>query len=126
MSTSDKLRPIPHPSARLVEADGTMSKAWYDWFNTGVFTKVGDLTPLEGSATFDPPSLADGAGTTTTVTVPGAALGNFASAAFSLATSGITITAWVSAANTVSVRFQNESGGTLDIGSGTLTARVQK
>lgn len=126
MSTADKLRPIPHPSARLVEADGTMSKAWYDWFNTGVVTKVGDLTPLQGSAAFDPPSLADGVGTTTTVTVPGAALGDFASVAFSLATSGITITAWVSAANTVSVRFQNESGGTLDLGSGILTARVQK
>jgi hypothetical protein len=126
MSTADKLRPIPHPSARLVEADGTMSKAWYDWFNTGVVTKVGDLTPLQGSAAFDPPSLADGAGATTTVTVPGAALGDFASVAFSLATSGITITAWVSAPNTVSVRFQNESGSTLDLGSGTLTARVQK
>jgi len=32
----------------------------------------------------------------------------------------------VSAANTVSVRFQNESGGTLDLGSGTLLARVRK
>jgi hypothetical protein len=47
-------------------------------------------------------------------------------AAFSLATSGITITAWVSAADTVSVRFQNESGGALDIASGTLRVRVWK
>jgi hypothetical protein len=125
MSTPDNLRPIPHPSAHLVEADGTMAKAWYDWFNQ-LSQKIGELVPLQGKATYDPPSLVDGAGTTTTVTVPGAALGDFASAAFSLATSGITITAWVSAANTVSVRFQNESGGTLDIASGTLIARVQK
>lgn len=26
------MRPIPIPSVRLVEADGTMAKAWYDWF----------------------------------------------------------------------------------------------
>lgn len=125
MSTADSLRPIPRPSAHLVEPDGTMSKIWYDWLNQ-LAGKIAELTPLQGTATFDPPSLADGAGTTTTVTVAGAALGDFASAAFSATTAGITVTAWVSAANTVSVRFQNESGGTLDIASGTLTARVQE
>jgi hypothetical protein len=45
---------------------------------------------------------------------------------FSLDLQGITVTAYVSAANTVSVRFQNESGGTLDLGSGTLRVRVRK
>jgi hypothetical protein len=79
---------------------------------------------LTGTATFDPASLADGAGATTTVAVAGAALGDAAVASFSLDTQGITIAAWVSAANTVSVRFQNESGGTLDIASGTLKATV--
>lgn len=82
------------------------------------------LDQLAGSATFDPPNLADGAGTTTTVTVTGAALGDFAKASFSLDLQGITVTAWVSSANTVSVRFQNESGGALDLASGTLRARV--
>ena len=77
-----------------------------------------------GSATYDPPSLVDGAGTTTTVTVTGAALGDHAIASFSLNLQGITLTAWVSAADTVSVRFQNESGGTLDLASGTLRVRV--
>lgn len=86
----------------------------------------GGSMSLTGSATYDPASLADGVGTTTTVTVTGAALGDFANASFSLDTSGITITAWVSAANTVSVRFQNETGGVLDIGSGTLRAGVIK
>lgn len=81
---------------------------------------------LQGTATYDPPSLADGAGTTTTVTVTGAALGDIALASFSLTTSGITISAWVSGADTVSVRFQNESGGPLDINSGTLKAWVLK
>lgn len=79
-----------------------------------------------GSATYDPPSLADGVGTTTTVTATGAAVGDFTKASFSLDTQGITVTSWVSAANTVSVRFQNESGGVLDLGSGTLRVRVEK
>jgi hypothetical protein len=81
---------------------------------------------LSGSATFNPSNLVDGAGETTTVTVTGAALGDYAEVSFSLDVEGITVTAWVSAADTVSVRLQNESGGTLDLGSGTLRARVFK
>ncbi|MDB6036015.1 MAG: hypothetical protein JWM16_6353 [Verrucomicrobiales bacterium] len=91
---------------------------------TTVNTKISTALTLTGTATYDPPSLADGAGTTTTVTVTGAVLGDMALASFSLTTSGITITAWVSASDTVSVRFQNESGGVLDIASGTLKAAV--
>jgi hypothetical protein len=60
------------------------------------------------------------------VTVTGAALGDFARASFSLNLQGITVTAWVSAADTVSVRFQNESGGALDLASGTLRVKVEK
>lgn len=81
---------------------------------------------FNGSATYDPGSLADGAGVTTTVTVTGAALGDYAEASFSLDLQGITLTAWVSAADTVSVRFQNETTGTLDLASGTLRARVRE
>lgn len=75
-----------------------------------------------GSATFDPANLVDGAGATTTVTVTGSVLGDLAFASFSLDLQGITLTAWVSANGTVSVRFQNESGGALDLGEGTLRA----
>jgi hypothetical protein len=75
---------------------------------------------LRGSTTYDPPSLADGEGVTTTVSVPALAPGDFVQAAFSVALAGVTVTAWCSAANTASVRFQNESGGTVDLASGTL------
>lgn len=87
-------------------------------------TLRGASVKLVGSATYDPGNLLDGAGATTTVTVTGAALGDFAEASFSLDLQGITLTAWVSATNTVSVRFQNETGGALDLASGTLRARV--
>lgn len=83
-----------------------------------------DLGPLTGSAVFDPSNLADGAGETTTVTVTGAVLGDFALASFSLDLQGIGVTAWVSAADTVSVRLQNETGGALNLAQGTLRALV--
>lgn len=82
------------------------------------------LMPLIGSATYDAASLVDAAGATTTVTVTGAAVGDFAQVSHGVSVAGITVTPWVSAADTVSVRFQNESGGTLDLASGTLRAVV--
>lgn len=102
------------------------SGAWiHEGLLFGDFATIKNL-PLSGSATYNPASLADGAGATTTVTVTGALLGDFAEVSFSLDLQGITLTAWVSAADTVSVRFQNESGGTLDLASGTLRARTRR
>lgn len=92
-------------------------------WGTGTGHKGGTLY---GSATYDPPSLADGAGVTTTVTVTRAVVGDVAEASFSNALQGILLTAWVSGTNTVSVRFQNETGGTIDLASGTLKAAVRK
>lgn len=81
---------------------------------------------LTGSATYDPASLADGVGATTTITVTGAALGDYVvGVSFSLDLQGIGLTGYVSAADTVAVRFQNESGGTVDLASGTLRALVR-
>ncbi len=83
-------------------------------------------TPGSGSTTYDPPSLADGAGVTTTLTVNGAALGDIVTVSFGRDLQGVLLTGWVSAADTVSVRFQNESGGVIDLVSGTLRAQVVK
>jgi len=76
------------------------------------------------SATYDLASLADGAGATTTITVPSAVLGDACIASLGVDLQGITVTCYVSAAKTVSVRFQNESGGTLDLASSTLRVFV--
>lgn len=78
----------------------------------------------QGAATYDAASLGDGAGETTTVTVVGASVGDFAVCSFSLDNADVLINASVSAANTVSVRVQNESAGTVDLSSGTLRAIV--
>jgi len=94
-------------------------------FNTGTVQYLATQT-MEASAVYDPPNLADGEGVTTTVVVNGAALGDYVECSFSLDLQGITVTAYVSAVDTVSVRFQNESGGALDLASGTLKVRVNK
>jgi hypothetical protein len=70
-------------------------------------------------------NLGDGAGEQYTVTVTGAALGDFVQAGIDIDLAGITQTAWVSAADTVTVRHQNESGGAVNLGTGrTLYVRV--
>jgi len=73
------------------------------------------------SATLNADSLADGAGDTDTVAVPGVALGDMVlSASLAVDVAGLIVTGYVSAANTVSIRFQNETGGTVDLASATL------
>jgi hypothetical protein len=81
-----------------------------------VYTYVGTL---------DVASLVDGAGATSTFTVTGAALGDFVEFAMDVSVAGITVTSWVSAADTVSVRFQNESGGTLDLAAANVRILVK-
>lgn len=74
--------------------------------------------------TYDPPSLADGAGAEVDITVTDALLGDTAEASFSLDTQGINVDAQVTATNLVTVRLQNETGSTVDLGSGALRVRV--
>ncbi|WP_431285602.1 hypothetical protein ACQW02_12700 [Humitalea sp. 24SJ18S-53] len=78
------------------------------------------------SASYNPPSLAAGARVTTTVAVTGAALWDFVRVSFGLDLQGLSLTAWVSAAGTVSGRFQNGTAAAVDLGSATLRVRVEK
>jgi hypothetical protein len=67
-------------------------------------------------------SLADGAGETDDITVPGVALGDMViGASLGVDLVGLTVTGYVSAANTVKFRIQNESGtGPVDLASTTM------
>jgi hypothetical protein len=76
------------------------------------------------TATWDPATVANGASVSTTVAVSGAALGDFALASFSLDLAGATLTAYVSAANVVTVLLANLSGAELNLSSGTLKVLV--
>jgi ribosomal protein L18E len=79
-----------------------------------------DLRIRVTAATINVASLADAAGETDNVTVPGASLGDACIASAGVTLAGITVTCYVSAADTASIRVQNESGGTLDLASTTF------
>jgi hypothetical protein len=86
----------------------------------GLFSDTWSVT-----ATLDASSLADGAGETNTIAVPGVALGDIVlSVSMGVDVSGISITPYVSAANAVSIRFQNESTTTVNLASTTIRCVV--
>lgn len=77
------------------------------------------------SGTLDVASLTDGTGASSTITVPGVQLGDMVlGRSMGVSTAGMTVTADVTAADTVIVRFQNESAGTVNLASTTLRLLV--
>jgi hypothetical protein len=84
-----------------------------------VFPKV-----IKTTATINPASLADGAGATQVVSVPGAKLGDVVLVSAPYDLQDITVTAYVQAADLVEVRVQNEGGATVDLASGTWNILV--
>ena len=92
-----------------------------------IFDNTGTGAPLKGSATWDPGSLADGAGeTSSAITVTNAQFGDTVSFAAPYDLQGITGNAYVSATNAVKIRLQNETGGSIDLASGTWKVWVTK
>jgi len=81
---------------------------------------------VEVTATWNPDSIANGSSASTTVTVSGAALGDYAIVSFSLDLSGLTLSAYVSAANTVTVVLSNLTGAAVNLASGTVSVLVFK
>lgn len=76
------------------------------------------------TATVDPASLADGAGASTDVTVTGAAIGDFVLVAPGVDVVDLLVDARVTAANTVTIRVQNESGTGANLASSTWNIMV--
>lgn len=99
------------------------------WFGKALALLRADVVAvralLTGSAVYDAASLADGAGVTSTITVTGAALGDYViGLSCSVDLQGVLLTGYVSAANTVSFRLQNETTGAVDLASATYRAVV--
>ena len=92
---------------------------------TLIDTAVGKV--LTGSKTHDFASIADGARASTTVTVTGAALGDYVvGVSVSVDAAGGVLSGYVSAANTATVDLLNETGAALDLASATLRVLVRK
>ena len=86
----------------------------------GVFDKV-----YEVRATMDIGDLADGAGETNTIAVPGVALGDIVlGVSLGVDVAGMQVTAYVSAANTVTVVFNNITAGTVNLAETSIKLMV--
>src|SRR5687768_1317049 len=82
---------------------------------------------LPATVAWNPASLAHDAQAGTTISVPGAAVGDLVIASFDQITSGNWFTtAYVSAADTVTFAIWNQTGGVVDLGNGTLRVAVFK
>ena len=81
---------------------------------------------LTGSATVDLGSIADGDMEAADVTVTGAELGDFAMAAPGIDVTDLVVSATVTAADTVTVVFANNTGSPIDLASQTVRALVFK
>jgi hypothetical protein len=99
-------------------------QALYSWLFR-LHQKLSD-EDISESATWDPGSIADGDEEAKEVTVTGAALGDYAIASFSLDVSDLVLDAQVTAADKVTCVLSNNTGGAVDLSSGTLYVRVIK
>lgn len=82
-------------------------------------------TRLTATTTWDPALMAAGAAVSTTVTVTGAAVDDVAIAQHDqIGANDVIVSAFVQAADTVRVVLRNETGGNLDVASGTLRVDV--
>lgn len=88
-----------------------------------LFPKDGDLY---GSDTWDPASIADGNEEMKAVACTGAEMGDFAIASFSVDVVDLVLDAQVTAANVVTAVLANNTGGAIDLASGTVRVRVLK
>jgi len=99
----------------MATASAVVSRRGNDSFR-GLFSDTWAVT-----CTLNAGSLADGVGETDDVTVSGVALGDMViGASLGVDLVGLTVTGYVSAANTVKFRIQNESGSTVDLASSTM------
>ena len=97
---------------------------------TAQYSGIGESV-LWGSAAYNPASMPDGTRLVTTVTVSGATLVYpdiqlLVTVGFSKSLLGASLWGYVSGTDTVTVVFQNNTGGTIDIDSGAIYVKVEK
>jgi hypothetical protein len=99
---------------------------WDEKNYTDIASRVNRNMGLEGSATWNPGSIANGGEEAKEVTVTSAVLGDFAMASFSLDVEDLALNADVTDDDTVTCILANSTGGAVNLGSGTLRVRVIK
>lgn len=88
----------------------------------GVFSEI-----IVASGVEDFGSIASGASESDTMTVPGVAIGDIVMGiGSSISAGGLVVTADITAANTITLRANNLSGGSINLASATFTVVVGK
>lgn len=107
---------------RLVLMWDSRANAWVEHLYESTVKQL-----FSGSATYDAPSIAVGASASATVTVTGAALGDYVERiSLGVSAAGLTVTGYVSAANTVTVVLANLTAAAVDLASTTINVEVRK
>lgn len=111
------------PAAPII--DGTVK-----WTSVGttaaVFAPYGNSV-LEIASTYAGETIAVGAaGAVNSVPLPGAALGDYVDASFSLDRQGLSLEAWIHAANSAQYRFSNPTSASVSLSAGSVKVRVRK
>lgn len=106
--------------------DGTMEYDGTNYYVSSGSTRYTMAKTLIGSSSLDFPSTATRVSADLTITVTGATTNDFVivNPPSASLVANTCYTAWVSAANTVTVRFNNYSGGTLNPAAGTFRVTV--
>lgn len=100
--------------SKLYIASGSTSSSDWELISSG-----------KASKSYDPPSIAAGGKSYTTVTVPGAVSGDFTSASFTSIVDEVVLLSYVSAADTVRICFWNTSSSPIDMSIGNLFAEIR-
>ncbi len=82
------------------------------------------VNTFQGTATWNPAAIANGAEEAQEITVTGAVLGDFVLVSFSLDVQDLVLDAQVTTTNTVTAVLANNTGGSINLNSGTVTAKV--
>ena len=130
-STATGLTGINYPYANLPNYGNQLAFERYGKLysrnnNAGSFGQWKTIPQfIEGELIYNPPSIAASSSITTTISLTGANLGDFASCSFSLSLTGIVATAYVSASDVITIVLFNPTASAIDLASGTLKTRVQ-
>jgi len=82
--------------------------------------------PFEATTIFNPGNILDGAGVTALLTLTGAVFGDFVAVAAPYDLQGIQAMAYVSAVDAVQFRLDNNTGGAVNLASGTWRVKLTK